>query len=148
MYLGIDPGKSGGVAVVNAEGGMAWKIPDTERDLWELLKKQQPSVTFGIIEKVHSSPQMGVRSAFTFGQSYGTLRGMLVALEIPFDEVSPVKWMTHLSCRTKGDKNVTKRKAQQLFPDLKVTHATADALLLAEYCRQRRTSPDFYKGSK
>ena len=33
MYLGIDPGKSGGVAVVNAEGGMAWKIPDTERDL-------------------------------------------------------------------------------------------------------------------
>jgi hypothetical protein len=37
---------------------------------------------------------------------------------------------------TKGDKNVSKRKAQELFPQLKITHATADALLLAEFGRR------------
>jgi hypothetical protein len=37
---------------------------------------------------------------------------------------------------SKGDKNVTKRRAQQLFPQLKVTHAIADALLIAEYGRR------------
>ena len=86
---------------------------------------------------------MGVR-AFTFGQSYGFLRGMLIASEVPFDEVLPVKWMTKLSCRTKGNKNITKAKAQQLFPELKITHAIADALLIAEYCRQLRSAKDFY----
>tara|TARA_Y100000361_G_scaffold35863_1_gene30292 strand:+ start:1162 stop:1608 length:447 start_codon:yes stop_codon:yes gene_type:complete len=143
-YLGIDVGKSGGIAIVSEESYDAWKIPESERDLWDLLKECKPSIKFGMIERVHSSPQMGVRSAFSFGRSYGFLRGMLIALEIPFDEVSPVKWMTKLSCRTKGDKNVTKRKAQQLFPDLKITHAIADALLIAEYCRQIRSAHDFY----
>jgi hypothetical protein len=38
---------------------------------------------------------------------------------------------------SKGDKNVTKRKAQELFPSLKITHATADALLIAEYLRRK-----------
>jgi hypothetical protein len=37
---------------------------------------------------------------------------------------------------TKGDKNVTKRMAQQLYPDIKITHANADALLIHEYGKQ------------
>jgi hypothetical protein len=40
---------------------------------------------------------------------------------------------------SKGDKNVTKAKAQQLFTQLKITHATADALLIAEFARRSRT---------
>ena len=43
-----------------------------------------------------------------------------------------------MDCLTGGDKNVTKRKAQSLFPWVKVTHAIADSMLLAEYCRQHR----------
>ena len=143
-YLGIDPGKSGGVALVSDEEYLAWKMPETERDLWDIIQQYKSSIRFGIIERVHSSPQMGVRSAFTFGQSYGFLRGMLIASEVPFDEVLPVKWMTKLSCRTKGNKNITKAKAQQLFPALKITHAIADALLIAEYCKQIRSAIEFY----
>jgi len=41
-----------------------------------------------------------------------------------------------MGCMTKGDKNVSKRKAQELFPSMKVTHASADALLIAEYGRR------------
>jgi hypothetical protein len=41
-----------------------------------------------------------------------------------------------MRCLTKGDKNVSKARAQELFPALKITHATADALLIAEYGRR------------
>ena len=140
-YLGIDPGKAGGIALVwdDAQKYEAWKIPESERDLWDILNNHVRQYTlFAMIEKVHSSPQMGVRSAFSFGRSYGTLRGMLIALELPFDEVSPVKWQTRQGCRTGGDKNISKAKAQQLFPNLKIKHAIADSLLIADYCRQIR----------
>ena len=139
-FMGLDPGKSGGIALVNEDGDHAvvHKVTDSERDLWLFFKEYSSEVQFAKLELVHSSPQMGVRSAFSFGGSYGFLRGILIASEIPFDEVRPQKWMKHLSCLTGGDKNVTKRKAQQLFPKLKITHAVADALLIAEYCRQMR----------
>ena len=140
-YLGIDPGKAGGIALVwdDAQKYEAWKIPESERALWDILNNHVRQYTlFAMIEKVHSSPQMGVRSAFSFGRSYGTLRGMLIALELPFDEVSPVKWQTRQGCRTGGDKNISKAKAQQLFPNLKITHAIAASLLIADYCRQIR----------
>ena len=60
----------------------------------------------------------------------------LTAAGIPFERVRPQQWQKSLGCLTKGDKNVTKRKAQELFPMMKVTHATADALLIAEYGRR------------
>ena len=85
---------------------------------------------------VHSSPQMGVRSAFTFGQSFGMAEMLLTCLGIPFERGRPQVWQRSLGCLTGGDKNVTKRRAQQLFPGVRITHANADALLIAEYGRR------------
>jgi len=82
----------------------------------------------------------GVSSTFKFGMQYGTLKGILTALHIPFELIRPVDWQRALGCMTKGDKNISKNKAQQLFPDIKVTHAKADALLLSEYCRRMRSN--------
>jgi Holliday junction resolvasome RuvABC endonuclease subunit len=87
------------------------------------------------IESVHSSPQMGVTSAFTFGRGFGWLEMALTAANVPFERITPQKWQKAMGCLTKGDKNVSKRKAQELFPDIKVTHAIADSLLIAEYGR-------------
>lgn len=141
FILGIDPGRTGGLAIVGAEHAEAHKMPSSERDLYDLLGilayNFQPHA---ILEKVHSSPQMGVKSAFTFGQGKGALIMGLTACQISFEEVVPNKWQKALSCQSKGDKNVTKRKAQQLFPDIKITHAIADALLIAEYGRRNLTS--------
>jgi hypothetical protein len=119
------------------------KMPDTLQDLWELIQniRAVSSLPLGIgetkamayIEQVHSSPQMGVKSAFTFGNGFGHLEMALTAAGIPFTRIRPQVWQKELGCLTKGDKNVTKRKAQELFPSLKVTHATADALLIAKY---------------
>jgi hypothetical protein len=89
------------------------------------------------IEQVYSSPQMGVKSAFTFGNGFGHLEMALTAAGIPFARIRPQVWQKELGCLTKGDKNVSKRKAQELFPSMKVTHATADALLIAKYGTQQ-----------
>ena len=139
VFIGVDPGQSGGVAVVFGEnGGVAWPLRKmTERDISDLfVELRYKRVAMAVIEKVHSMPKQGVASSFKFGVNYGFLRGMLCAHRLRFTEVTPAKWQRVMECRTKGDKNVTKARAQQLFPDLKITHATADALLIAEYGRR------------
>ena len=135
-YIGIDPGINGCMAAIT-DGIPEYSKPlgnMTEHDLWHSLTIYDPA--YCVIERVRSSPQMGVVSAFTFGRGYGTLLGLLVASGIPFVEVLPNKWQGAMGCKTGGDKNVSKRKAQQLFPELKITHSNADALLLATYCKQ------------
>ncbi len=136
-FIGIDPGVSGGIAVVHSSGIVehAGKMPETERDVLDLLHAHSASA-HAVLEFVRSSPQMGVVSAFTFGRGYGGLRMALLANGISFDEVTPGKWQAAMQCKTKGDKNVSKARAQTLFPGVKVTHAIADALLLAEYARR------------
>jgi len=142
--LGIDPGQSGGVAQVVSPGEFlrgetfAWKMPDTERDILDLLRALE--IDHAYIEAVHSMPRQGVSSSFKFGQNYGFLRGCLIALGIPFETVTPQKWQKAMGCLSHGDKNVTKAKAQELFPNLKITHATADALLISEYGRRMRAT--------
>jgi crossover junction endodeoxyribonuclease RuvC len=139
MVIGLDPGASGGIAWIVDGVADCRKMPETERDIWELLSVLRLRGGTAFIERVHSMPKQGVASSFKFGQQYGTLRGMLIGSEIPFEEVTPQRWQKALGCLTKGDKNVSKAKAQQLFPHLKITHAVADALLIAEYARRIRT---------
>lgn len=139
--IGIDPGKSGGIAWITDGKPCVEKMPGSLRDLWDLICDitNHPRSTVdgrkfkAFIEQVHSSPQMGVKSAFTFGNGFGHLEMALTAAGIPFERVRPQKWQQVMGCLTKGDKNVSKRRAQELFPQLKVTHATADALLIADY---------------
>jgi len=149
IVIGVDPGKSGGIAWIDETGkACVEKMPDTLKDLWELIEKDILHATgnlhFGnstrnckaYLEQVSSSPQQGVVSAFTFGNGYGHLEMALTAAGIPFERVRPQVWQKAMGCLTKGDKNVSKRKAQELFPHLKITHATADACLIAEYGRR------------
>ena len=139
LFLGVDPGKTGGIALIE-EGGVnpiAFGMPETEKDISDIFLTHGSRVKIAIIEKVGAMPGQGVSSMFSFGKIYGFLRGMLTAHEIPFEEVQPAEWQKSLKCLSKGDKNVTKQKAQQLFPGLKITHKTADALLIAEFCRRK-----------
>ena len=139
--IGIDAGKNGGIAWITDGKACVEKMPDTLQDLWDLIRDitNHPRSSLdgrnykAYIEQVHSSPQMGVKSAFTFGNGFGHLEMALTAAGIPFERVRPQVWQKALGCMTKGNKNVSKSKAQELFPDRKVTHATADALLIAYY---------------
>jgi hypothetical protein len=142
--IGIDPGTNGAIAWITDGSPCVEKMPDTLQDLWELINDirrcEMATPRFpnehrchAYLEQVHSSPQMGVVSAFTFGNGFGHLEMALTAAGIPFTRVRPQVWQKELGCMTKGDKNVSKRKAQELFPSMKVTHATADSLLIATY---------------
>lgn len=144
LHIGIDPGASGGIAFIpDSLPSKAWasKMPETLADLWDVLDGVGFDSTshHACLEKVHSMPGQGVASSFKFGQGFGHLEMALTASRIPFTYVTPQKWQKELQCLTGGDKNVSKARAQQLFPHLKITHAIADSLLIAEYCR--RTIP-------
>jgi hypothetical protein len=134
--IGIDPGANGSIAWQQNGKTCVEKTPETLQDLFELLHSihfSADSICRAFLEQVHSSPQMGVKSAFTFGNGFGHLEMGLTAAGIPFERVRPQVWQKTMQCMSKGDKNVTKRRAQELFPDIKVTHATADGLLIMSY---------------
>lgn len=143
IYIGIDPGVSGGVAWLSDSGVYqgAAKMPQTDADILALLRQFEGDKAVAVLERVHSMPKQGHNGAFTFGRNYGAVQMALAATGIPFDLVTPQKWQQVMGCRTKGDKNVSKRRAQQLFPGRQVTHAIADALLIAEFCRRLEVRP-------
>jgi len=137
IYIGVDPGKAGGLACLSASGKPldARAMPSTEMDLWTWFDRHRVDAK-ATLELVHASPQMGTVSAFTFGRGYGRLEMALTSALIPWGVVTPQTWQKVMGCMSGGDKNVTKRRAQQLFPLLTITHAIADALLIAEFCRR------------
>lgn len=150
-YIGIDPGSNGGIAWITDGNPCVERMPDTIKDLFDLIKsisfscdgkakaylEQVSSGLFGGPPDDGKKPRarMGSKSAFTFGQGFGHLEMALTATRIPFVRIRPQEWQKAMKCMTGGDKNVSKRRAQELFPDIKVTHAKADALLIAEYAR-------------
>lgn len=141
MFIGIDPGESGGIGCLDKDVDV-FKMPETERDIWDVIwgKFYTPDASaFALIEKVGPMPKQGLSSTWKFSGNYHSLRMALIACGIPFEAVAPGIWQRAMGCLTKGDKNVTKRKAQELFPHIKVTHALADALLIMEYCRRTKS---------
>jgi len=168
IFIGVDPGASGGIATIGMgppEFARAWSMPATERDLWHLLVRingeaiERELLPFLSLEKVGPMPGQGVTSMFSFGQNYGTLRGMIIALCVPFEDVLPRVWQKAVgavlppgnkrvkdmdkrekNARRQARMSLTKSVAQQLFPGLRVTHATAAALLIAEACRRKHAS--------
>lgn len=147
LYLGIDNGSSGAIAALQADGQVfrVDKMPATDAELLALLEAIAGADRFGkggqafaVLEHAQSFPKMGTTSAFNYGRGYGAVQMALHSVGIPFDIVVPRVWQSALSCSSRGDKNVTKRRAEQLFPKLKIIHANADALLIAEHCRRKR----------
>ena len=152
IIVGVDPGASGGLAVIFPDGtvvtepfrgltllGMYHVFQDLRVDCSErgLLMR-------AAIEEVHAMPKQGVASTFAFGRSFGHLEALMLAAGIAFERVQPRAWQGDLGLlRRNRDESKTAKKnrhkalAQELFPGVKVTHATADALLIAEWLRRR-----------
>lgn len=138
-FIGIDPGVQGGIAVLDALGAVigVHRRPADNRDMLQVFELYAGSGPVrAALEYVRSSPQMGVASSFTFGRGYGAIEMALIAANIPYYDVHPRRWQTKLNCLSRGDKNITKVRAAKLWPGTKITHANADALLIAEWCRR------------
>ena len=140
LFCGVDPGGSGAIAVIDRESQIVglMKNSETPADLSAFLVSFVATHrVLALLEQVSAMPKQGVASTFKFGTSYGLLQGLLVAHGVVWQTVTPQTWQREMRCLTKGDKNVTKAAAQRWWPQQKITHATADALLLAECCRRR-----------
>lgn len=139
LIIGIDPGTTGGIALLSTDLKFI-KVDkfSTPKDVAQCLDSWGHLVIMAYIEGVNSRPGMGIASMFKFGMNYGIWQGLLTAFKIPFQRVYPLKWQTYMGCRTGGNKNISKARAQELFPLIKVTHAVADAILIAEYGRRQQ----------
>ena len=142
--MGIDPGGSGGFALLGDKGPFAEKMPATERDTWELIEELAGLADIAVIEQVNGFSGQSASASFTFGRSYGFLRACLISSGVRFEAVSAAKWQKPFGLPTSkkagsktAKKNAHKARAQELWPGVKVTHALADALLIAEWRRRQ-----------
>ena len=84
-------------------------------------------------------PKQGVVSVFTFGKNYGQWLGILASNGVPYKEVTPQTWMKYYGAMPKDKakrKKHLKHLAQSLYPNIKITLKTADAVLIAHWCKQ------------
>ena len=78
LFIGIDPGKSGGVCAVSHNTSIAYKCPGTVADMTNTMLNicDLGNNPICVIEAVHSMPGQGVKSVFTFGYNYGNWIGI------------------------------------------------------------------------
>jgi len=154
LIIAIDPGQSGGIAYGNRDWVKAEKMPGTPRDICDFLENLQAERGGGLFCYIENVGQYRTGNsgpaAVKFAEHCGCLKGLLIALRIPHDKAPPSKWQHYfigkpdypkipkeiqgkerkkiLAKRKQERKNKIKAKAQGLYPDLKITLATSDAL--------------------
>lgn len=144
IYIGIDPGKDGAMAIIKPEGNLLFPFNETayKNALFSIAHIGEESRC--CLERVSSMPGQGVTSMFKFGENYGFIQGILTAYGVPYEVVTPQKWKKEFQIT--GDKNSSIAVCKRLFPDvnLKKTErckkdhdGMAEALLMAEYARRR-----------
>lgn len=138
IIVGVDPGKTGAVTVLKPSGALTInKMPTTPKDIYLLFKsikvshKDQQIVVY--LEGIFATRVVGSSRALNFGKNHGHLEMAILVLGFEYKDVRPQDWQKELGCLSSGDKNITKRKAQALFPELHLTHDTADSILIARY---------------
>jgi crossover junction endodeoxyribonuclease RuvC len=91
-----------------------------------------------VIEQVSAMPGQGVTSMFNFGQSFGVLKGMCSAMQLPMYFVRPAKWKKYFNL-IKSEKDASRTKAIEVFPYIstqlsrKKDSNKADAILIASF---------------
>ena len=164
IFIGIDPGKDGAVAVIlppqttvqlfdtptlRVKEGSAKRNFDVAGMVALLL----PFVDYHCLvslERIHAMPGQGVTSMFSMGEGYGLWQGILAALTMPYQLVTPQRWKADLMEGAPKDKAASVLVASRLFPasanDLRGKKGAArdgrgDALLLAEWGRRTYQGP-------
>ncbi|MDD4962077.1 MAG: crossover junction endodeoxyribonuclease [Candidatus Marinimicrobia bacterium] len=152
MRLGIDPGIGGALALLSrdydllavidmpvmAGTGKRQQVNAAELskiiDSWQRESEGDQLIAF--IEQVSARPGQGVSSMFSFGDSFGTVRGVLAAKGIPLLLVTPQAWKKRAGL-IGSEKDRSRTVAQQMFPSADLARkkdiGRADALLIARY---------------
>lgn len=141
-YIGIDPGKHGGIAVMRGTELIVYlKMPPTVQDVWNFLRAYSDEDVFVLLERVSGRSGQSATAAFRFGQNFGNLEMAVTAAGLPFLTITPQKWQKYYQLGTCSQcaggktewKNKLKACAQALFPLAHITLMTSDAILIANY---------------
>jgi len=154
--IGIDPGLSGGIAILDdlkifdlfdmpiMSEGKKNKNQLNSAQLVNIIKKHIISAnTFVIVEQVSAMPGQGVTSMFNFGQTFGSIKGICAALNLPIFYVRPAKWKKHFEL-INSSKDASRTKVIEMYPSIssrlskKKDVNKADAILIARYFRDCR----------
>ena len=154
MIIGIDPGISGSICFFEdgkikeviemptmTEGKKNKKQVNGSQIYNEILSKinkHKDQDVRVVIEHVSAMPGQGVTSMFNFGQSFGILKGICSAMQLPMFFVRPARWKKYFNL-INSEKDASRTKAIEIFPyfssqlSKKKDSNKADAILIASF---------------
>lgn len=145
-FIGIDPGMTGGIAVLDSEGAIVRLERFDHKDLcdvlFEVFSSLGSTTAHVAIERVHARPGQGVCSMFTFGTGYGRIQGWLAAKCIDFELHTPQAWQKILPISSTPKDRVKRWAVKKhtalpfIFAGCRIMHqGCLDAAAIAEYHR-------------
>ncbi len=163
LIIGIDPGLSGSICFMRdgkildviemptmTEGKKNKRQVNGSQIYNEILKridKIEISEVRAVIEQVSAMPGQGVTSMFNFGQSFGILKGICSAMQIPVYFVRPAKWKKYFNL-INSEKDASRTRAIEIFPyfsaqlSKKKDSNKADAILIASFYYETHQNED------
>ncbi len=162
LIIGIDPGISGSICFfkdgkileviempVMTEGKKNKKQVNGAQIYNEFLNrinKKEDEIRV-VIEQVSAMPGQGVTSMFNFGQSFGILKGICSAMQLPMFFVRPAKWKKYFNL-INSQKDASRTRAIEIFPyfstqlSKKKDSNKADAILIASFYYETHQKED------
>ena len=155
--IGIDPGLSGAIAILEnnkvlnifdmpvMSEGKKNKRQLNSAQLVKIIKRNilNSKEVVVVVEQVNAMPGQGVTSMFNFGQTFGAIKGIAAALELPIFFVRPAKWKKHFEL-INSSKDASRTKAIEMYPALsdqlskKKDVNKSDAILIARFYSETR----------
>ena len=154
LVIGIDPGISGSICffedgkiidvveMPTMTDGKKNKRQVNGSQIYNEISKRISKLDKGdvrvVIEQVSAMPGQGVTSMFNFGQSFGILKGMCSAMQLPMYFVRPAKWKKYFNL-INSEKDASRTRAIEIFPyfssqlSKKKDSNKADAILIASF---------------
>ena len=154
LIIGIDPGISGSICFLEngkildviemptmAEGKKNKRQVNGSQiynEITKIINTTQDNEVRVVIEQVSAMPGQGVTSMFNFGQSFGILKGICSAMQIPIYFVRPAKWKKYFNL-INSEKDASRTRAIEIFPyfstqlSKKKDSNKADAILIASF---------------
>ena len=154
LIIGIDPGISGSICFLDngkildviempimTDGKKNKKQVNGSQvynEITKRIKQFEKNQIRIVIEQVSAMPGQGVTSMFNFGQSFGILKGICTAMQLPMYFVRPTKWKKYFNLLN-SEKDASRTRAIEIFPyfssqlSRKKDSNKADAILIASF---------------
>ncbi len=154
LIIGIDPGISGSICFLDngkildviempimTDGKKNKKQVNGSQvynEITKRIKQFEKNQIRVVIEHVSAMPGQGVTSMFNFGQSFGILKGICTAMQLPMFFVRPTKWKKYFNLLN-SEKDASRTRAIEIFPyfssqlSRKKDSNKADAILIASF---------------